>query len=73
MVLLLVGPEQWGTVDPSTGDTLAHWAARNDCLPLDFDQWDLTDRNGRTVRDVVMEQWRSRHRRSEDRERRRNR
>jgi hypothetical protein len=26
MVLLLVGPEQWGTVDPSTGDTLAHWA-----------------------------------------------
>jgi hypothetical protein len=38
-----------------TGTTIAHVAAEHGLLPPDFDQWDLADKYGRTVADIIRE------------------
>ena len=42
----------WAEVVGPNGRTKAHEAAKNGSLPPDFDQWNLSDDNGKTVRDV---------------------
>lgn len=40
--------------DHETGDSLAHWAAKKDLLPKDFNQWLLCNNEGLTVLEVAV-------------------
>jgi hypothetical protein len=45
----------WDMVVDIRGLTVAHLAAMRGRLPYDFDQWDLKDKKGQTVADIIRQ------------------
>lgn len=46
--------DKFDLADPTSGQTLGHFAAFHGNLPIDFLQWDLPDHQGQTIKDAAL-------------------